>query len=96
MVFGSPLGWSLKGSRKKGNDFRGGPKNSSGEEQMLKVWPGGVIMGVLLLELLEVLVGSIEDTGLSLAAGQNQWYHFGPGVHHCLVHFSWDWDVHWG
>ena len=28
--------------------------------------------------------------------GQNQWYHFGVGAPPSLVHFSGDWDVHWG
>ena len=30
------------------------------------------------------------------AVGQNQWYHFGVGAPPILVHFSGDWDVHWG
>ena len=31
-----------------------------------------------------------------IAAGQNQWYHFGVGAPPILVYFSWDWDVHRG
>ena len=27
---------------------------------------------------------------------QNQWYHIGIGAPPILVHFSGDWDVHWG
>ena len=39
----------------------------------------------------------MEPMGIHLAAGQNQWYHFGVGAPPILVYFSWDdWDVHWG
>ena len=31
-----------------------------------------------------------------LAAGPNQWWHFGVGAPPILVYFSRDWDVHWG
>ena len=31
-----------------------------------------------------------------MAVGQNKWYHFGVGAPPILVHFSGDWDVHWG
>ena len=31
-----------------------------------------------------------------VAAGQNQWYHFGVGAPPILVYFTGDWDVHWG
>ena len=31
-----------------------------------------------------------------LAAGQDQWYHFGVGAPPILVYFCGDWDVHWG
>ena len=31
-----------------------------------------------------------------LDVGQNQGYHFGLGAQSILVHFSGDWDVHWG
>ena len=31
-----------------------------------------------------------------MAVGQNQWYNFGVGAPPILVHFSGDWDVHWG
>ena len=31
-----------------------------------------------------------------MAAGQNQWYHFGVGAPPILVYFSGDCDVHWG
>ena len=38
----------------------------------------------------------IFSTGLDMAVGQNQWYHFGVGAPPVLVYFSGDWDVHWG
>ena len=31
-----------------------------------------------------------------LAAGQNQWCHFGVGAAPILAYFSGDWHVHWG
>ena len=31
-----------------------------------------------------------------MAAGQNQWCHFGVGAPPILVYFSGDWDAHWG
>ena len=31
-----------------------------------------------------------------MAMGQHQWQHFGPGAPPILVHFSKDWDFHWG
>ena len=33
---------------------------------------------------------------ISMAVGQNQWYHFAAGAPPILVYFSGDWDVHWG
>ena len=31
-----------------------------------------------------------------MAVGQKQWYHLGVGAPPILVHFSEDWDAHWG
>ena len=31
-----------------------------------------------------------------MAAGQNQWYHFGVGAPPTFVYLSGDWDVNWG
>ena len=37
-----------------------------------------------------------EPQSSHLAAGQNQWYHFGVGAPPTKVYFSGDWDFHWG
>ena len=38
----------------------------------------------------------LEEIQREVAMVQNQWYHFGIGAPPILVHFSGDWDVHWG
>ena len=38
----------------------------------------------------------LDLVGVHMAVGQNQSYHFGVGAPPILVHFSGDWDVHWG
>ena len=41
-------------------------------------------------------VSTQKHTHRNMAVGYNQWYHFGVGAPPILVHFSGDWDVHWG
>ena len=57
---------------------------------------GGHGQGCTFMPPLAIRSNILQWSLANLAMVQNQWYHFGIGAPPILVHFSGDWDVHWG